>query len=95
MLTTPLAFFKMLLLSFIILTASTFLAQIPIINSLTISNEGRATGSLNDFIASEGPIALQGVLNNIGAAGSKAAGTALGLVVASPSKSNPDCEWLV
>jgi hypothetical protein len=82
----------MLSLSFLIITASTFLAQIPIIDSFTILNEERATGSLNDFIASESPIALQGVLNNIGAAGSKAPGAAPGLVVASPSKSNPDCK---
>jgi len=72
--------------------AANLLAQIPIINSLTIFNEERATGSLDDFIASEGPIALQGVLNNIGSSGSKVAGAAPGLVVASPSKSNPDCE---
>lgn len=83
----------MISLSFILVSASVFLAQFPIINSLAILNKERATGSLNDFIASEGPIALQGVLNNIGAAGSKVAGAAPGLVVASPSKSNPDCKY--
>lgn len=71
--------------------AANFLAQVPIVNPLAIFNEERATGSLDDFVASEGPIALQGVLNNIGYAGSKAMGAESGLVVASPSKSNPDC----
>lgn len=52
--------------------------------------EARATGSLTSWLASESPIALQGVLNNIGAAGSKAQGAKSGIVVASPSKSNPD-----
>lgn len=53
----------------------------------------RATGSLDSFIASESPIALQGVLNNIGPAGSKAVGVDSGLVVASPSKMDPDCKF--
>lgn len=75
--------------------AATFLAQIPIVNPLAIFNKERATGSLDDFLASEGPIALQGVLNNIGSAGSKAAGAESGLVVASPSRSNPDCQYLL
>lgn len=56
--------------------------------------EARATGTLDSFIASESPIALQGVLNNIGAAGADAAGAAPGIVVASPSKNNPDCTYI-
>lgn len=52
----------------------------------------RATGSLDSFIASESPIALQGVLNNIGGVGSEAVGVDPGLVIASPSRANPDCE---
>ncbi|KAI4129332.1 MAG: hypothetical protein LQ338_002277 [Usnochroma carphineum] len=50
----------------------------------------RATGSLDSFIASESPIALQGVLNNIGGVGSEAVGVDPGLVIASPSRANPD-----
>ncbi|KAL9600100.1 MAG: hypothetical protein Q9179_003331 [Wetmoreana sp. 5 TL-2023] len=50
----------------------------------------RATGSLDTFIASESPVALQGVLNNIGSTGAKAVGVDPGLVVASPSKTDPD-----
>ena len=51
----------------------------------------RATGSLASFIASESPIALQGVLNNIGNTGSKAPGAWAGITIASPSTSNPNC----
>lgn len=52
--------------------------------------EERAASSLASFLASEDLIALQGVLNNIGSTGSKASGAAAGIVVASPSTSNPD-----
>ena len=52
----------------------------------------RVTGTLDAFIASESPLALQGVLNNIGPNGSKAPGAGSGIVAASPSTSNPDCK---
>ncbi|KAJ5637333.1 Glycoside hydrolasefamily 13 [Penicillium lividum] len=45
---------------------------------------------LSDYIQSESSIALQGVLGNIGSNGSKVAGASSGVVVASPSKANPD-----
>ncbi|KAB8235256.1 hypothetical protein ETB97_009487 [Aspergillus alliaceus] len=45
---------------------------------------------INSFIEKETPIAKQGVLNNIGADGKLAQGAAAGIVVASPSKDNPD-----
>jgi hypothetical protein len=51
----------------------------------------QATGSLSNFIASESPIALQGVLNNIGPNGTDASGASPGIVIASPSTSNPNC----
>ncbi|KAL9131780.1 MAG: hypothetical protein Q9217_000385 [Psora testacea] len=72
-----------------LIAAASLLAQLPLggpVNNI----DDRAAGSLDDFIASETQIALQGVLNNIGSAGSKASGAASGLVVASPSKTNPD-----
>ncbi|KAH7107607.1 glucoamylase [Auriculariales sp. MPI-PUGE-AT-0066] len=50
--------------------------------------EKRAT--LDEYIASEGPIALAGVLANIGTAGSKSQGAKAGVVIASPSKTDPD-----
>lgn len=48
--------------------------------------------AIDNFIATESPVALQGVLNNVGANGGKVPGAASGVVVASPSQSNPDCE---
>lgn len=47
---------------------------------------------LESFIASERAIALQGVLNNIGDKGSKVQGASKGIIVASPSKADPDCK---
>jgi hypothetical protein len=52
----------------------------------------RATGSLASWLSSENTVALQGVLANIGASGSKASGASAGVVVASPSKTNPNCK---
>lgn len=49
------------------------------------------SSSLDDFVKSESSIARQGVLNNIGSNGSAVNGAASGVVVASPSKVNPDC----
>lgn len=51
-----------------------------------------ADDALVRFIASETPIALQGILDNIGPDGKKVAGAGSGLVIASPSKANPDCK---
>ncbi|KAJ9376288.1 CAZyme family GH15 and CBM20 [Paecilomyces variotii] len=50
----------------------------------------RATGSLDSWLATESPYALQGVLANIGPDGADASGASSGIVIASPSKSNPD-----
>lgn len=47
---------------------------------------------LDAFVSSERAIALQGALNNIGPSGSEVAGASAGLVVASPSKANPNCK---
>jgi glucoamylase len=46
--------------------------------------------SADSYVATELPIAKAGLVANIGPNGSKAAGAKSGLVVASPSKSNPD-----
>uniref|UniRef100_A0A8H7N451 glucan 1,4-alpha-glucosidase n=1 Tax=Bionectria ochroleuca TaxID=29856 RepID=A0A8H7N451_BIOOC len=48
----------------------------------------RAT--LEEFITSQSQVSIAGVLANIGPDGSKAGGVSAGLVVASPSRSNPD-----
>ncbi|KAL2007730.1 hypothetical protein VTN00DRAFT_7712 [Thermoascus crustaceus] len=50
----------------------------------------RASGSLDSWLAAESPYALQGVLDNIGADGAEVSGAKSGIVVASPSKSDPD-----
>jgi hypothetical protein len=47
----------------------------------------RADITVDSFNATEYPIALQGLFANIGISGSKAAGAAAGIVLASPSKS--------
>lgn len=52
----------------------------------------RATGSLDTWLASESAVARQGILDNIGSAGAYAANAKPGIVVASPSTSDPDCK---
>ncbi|KAI5306530.1 hypothetical protein KEM56_000427 [Ascosphaera pollenicola] len=46
--------------------------------------------SLDDWLEQGSQKALQGILNNIGSGGSKVDGASTGIVVASPSKSDPD-----
>ena len=48
--------------------------------------------SVDSFIATESPIALNDMLCNIGSAGACASGASSGIVIASPDKTNPDCE---
>lgn len=48
--------------------------------------------SVDSFIEKETPYAWQRLLCNIGSTGCAASGAASGVVVASPSKSNPDCK---
>ncbi|GAM83340.1 hypothetical protein ANO11243_013270 [Dothideomycetidae sp. 11243] len=50
----------------------------------------RATGDLSSWLATENTVALQGILNNIGSNGSLVQGAGPGVVVASPSKTNPN-----
>jgi len=50
----------------------------------------RQSNDLDSFISKESPIALQGVLNNIGANGSQVNGASSGIVVASPSTQDPN-----
>lgn len=46
---------------------------------------------VTSFVATEQPIALNNLLCNIGSAGACVSGASSGLVIASPSKSSPDC----
>lgn len=48
--------------------------------------------SLDDWLEKQETIALEGILANIGPNGSRVSGASDGIVVASPSKSEPDCE---
>lgn len=48
--------------------------------------------SVDSFIATESPIALTDLLCNIGSQGACASGASSGVVIASPDKTNPDCE---
>ena len=56
--------------------------------------ENGSTSSLENFITFEGPDALQAILKNTGFRGAMAPGVEAGLVIASPSKMNPDCQCL-
>jgi glucoamylase len=53
----------------------------------------QTTDLLESWLAQETSYALDGVFNNIGPNGAKATGAGSGIVIASPSQSNPDCEW--
>ena len=68
------------------------LAQVPLLNASPLLHQ-RETASLDSFTATELPIALQGILNNIGPAGTLVPGAAPGLVIASPTQNNPDCMY--
>lgn len=56
--------------------------------------ESRQT-TIDTFITAETNVSINGVLANIGGGGSKAPGVSAGIVVASPSRSDPDCKWIV
>ncbi|OQO06605.1 hypothetical protein B0A48_08390 [Cryoendolithus antarcticus] len=51
--------------------------------------EARATSTLTSWLASERPVARKGILNNLGSNGSKAQGVGDGILVASPSTTDP------
>ena len=54
----------------------------------------RIRRSVDDFITTESPIAMRNLLCNIGPDGCDASGAASGIVVASPSKENPDYTYI-
>ncbi|QPH16390.1 hypothetical protein C2857_001019 [Epichloe festucae Fl1] len=60
------------------------------------ASQSRLRGrDVNDFVTKQSGISLKGVLANIGSDGSRVSGAASGVVVASPSKQDPDywCTW--
>ncbi|KAK7045677.1 glycoside hydrolase 15 protein [Paramarasmius palmivorus] len=58
--------------------------------AIATSNVWAQSGTVDSFIASESPIAKTGLLANIGSSGSKSSGAKSGVVIASPSKQDPD-----
>ncbi len=58
----------------------------------SLTSARQAGGSLDAWLATQYPIARQGVLDNIGAGGARALGAGAGVVVASPSKTAPPCQ---
>lgn len=69
------------------------LAAAQITSSATQWPIRRDEASLDAWLAAESPYALEGVLNNIGADGGKVQRASPGIVVASPSKNDPNCEY--
>lgn len=49
--------------------------------------------TIDAYITTQAGVSINGVLANIGGGGNKAPGVPVGIVVASPSRSNPDCKW--
>ena len=76
------------------IAAVIFVAQHLVDHFPFLDNEERSPSSLDNFIASEGPVALRAILNNVGFRGAIISGVEAGLVVASPSKASPDCQSL-
>ncbi|KAK3390527.1 family 15 glycosyl hydrolase [Podospora didyma] len=69
----------------VLAAAAGLLASSPVVSAAWPQDVG-----LESFIETERAIALQGVLNNIGPNGTKVPGAAAGIVIASPSKVNPN-----
>ena len=73
-----------------LLLAVSFLSILPGAVARTQEIAARAP-SLDQFVSAESTTALQGILENIGPSGPKASGIDPGIVIASPSKANPNC----
>ncbi|KAJ7851645.1 glucoamylase [Mycena olivaceomarginata] len=64
--------------------------RIVLLSALSVCVSVLAQTSVDSYIATESPIAKAGVLANIGPSGSKSQGAKAGVVIASPSTTNPD-----
>lgn len=62
-------------------------------NASPVTDHQKRQATLDSFIKSQADISIKGVLANIGTDGSKAQGVPAGIVLASPSRSNPDCAY--
>ncbi|KAI1917658.1 glycoside hydrolase 15 protein [Ophidiomyces ophidiicola] len=70
------------------------LCTIPLLWSATLGAEARAASrqeeTLDQWLTAQSIVSRQGILDNIGPNGAKVSGAHAGIVVASPSKSNPN-----
>lgn len=73
-----------------IVTSATLFAQYSLADHPYYRGDFR-DDPLASFIATETPRSLKGILDNIGPNGTQVEGAASGLVIASPSKVDPDC----
>ncbi|KAL8969690.1 MAG: hypothetical protein Q9183_001879 [Haloplaca sp. 2 TL-2023] len=64
--------------------------QLPLAGPFKGLIEQRLPGDLDSFLATENAVALQGILDNIGSIGKEVEGADSGIVVASPSRVDPD-----
>jgi len=70
------------------------IARLAVLAACSIANASRtnAVNDLDAFIEKQRAISLQRVLDNIGPDGSRVEGAAAGVIVASPTKDDPNCE---
>ena len=71
--------------------------SIALLSALTACSvtDGRSlprAGNLDAFVQKQRALSLSNVLNNIGPDGSRVPGAEAGVIVASPSTENPNCE---
>lgn len=78
---------KMGILSAKTITRLSVLAACGVANARVLPRD-----DIDTFVEKQRAISLQGVLNNIGPDGSKASGAGAGVIIASPSTDNPNCE---
>lgn len=69
------------------------LAAIALWQGAALATPSYGHSDLDRFITRQNEVSIKGVLANIGADGKRAKGAAPGAVVASPSRSDPDCEF--
>lgn len=85
---------RYILFGIVIAFTMRYLWTLSLLTALSFHNvlalDNATSSSVDAWLATEQIVAVQGVLNNIGTAGSKAQGAGAGIVIASPSKTDPD-----
>ena len=91
---SPLTYLAMHLFSSLLVVGAAFQAVLGLPEPVREKRNGEILKrSTDSFITTETPIALNNLLCNIGSSGCRASGASAGAVVASPSKSDPNCKW--